>query len=232
MDQVKSFFDSFKEFIWDIIGYLLPGSYLLILLQYVIYPIYLIEVNKLNNLIPNFHSYSFIILAYILGHGAYGLGLIKEEILRRCSYITYKEKIEETVSHKKPFLIAKKLIVKNLTENGLDENFDSATVKDIRNIIMSYYPEYNQKVYSFTFRSELSNQAGNISFLIGIFGILFSILNNSFSFFQLFQSDVIHVILYICLICSYLFFRQTRNRFYKISLELPFSIYTASEIKK
>ncbi len=228
MEQIKSFFDSFKEFIWDVIGYLLPGTYLIILLQYCISKDFLIEFN-LSKQAADFYPYFFLTIAYILGHIVYGFGWFKEGILGKLSYT---KKIEKKVSGKKAYLLAKKLITKNLTEKELNEDFETATVRDIRSIIMSYNPENDQKVYSFTFRSELANQTGNISLVIGTLGFFVCILNYFGIKLQLFQCDTTHVWIYICLVVSYLFLRQTRNRFYAISMGLPFSIYTASEIKR
>jgi len=95
---------------------------------------------------------------------------------------------------------------------------------------MGFIPEHDQKIYTFTFRSELSNQTANISFIIGLLGLLFSII--SYSPFKIFKTDSNQIFLYIFLLFCSFFLRQTRNRFYGISIELPFSIFTANAIKK
>lgn len=227
MENIKGFFDSFKEFIWDIIGYLLPGSYILILLSVCVNQKYFVMplIGANDN---DFYPFVFIVISYLLGYVSYGFGWLKEEILGKYSYV---KKIEAKILKRKAFLLSKQLISKALLEKGIvDELNEKTTLRDVRNIAMSFIPESDQKIYTFTFRSELSNQTGNISFLVGFMG-LFSYFFKSISL-GIFKTDATHLIIYVCLLISYFFLRQTRNRFYAISAALPFSIYTANQIKK
>lgn len=224
MENLKSFFESFKEFIWDIIGYLLPGSYLLILLSVCINQNYFMAAP--NNIFTDFYPYIFIVISYLLGHATYGLGLLKEELLGDNSYL---KKIEIEIKNRKAFVLSKDILSKTLISKGRDGDLSNATVREVRNIIMSFIPEYDQKIYGFMFRSEVSNQSGNISILIGILGLFFSIFNCAPA--NPFISDIPHITLYIILIIIYIFLRKTRNRFYAIAIGLPFSIYTANSIK-
>lgn len=48
MEGVKTFFESFKEFVWDIIGYFIPGLYLLLILSICINSQYFYESNLLE----------------------------------------------------------------------------------------------------------------------------------------------------------------------------------------
>lgn len=225
MDNLKGFFDSFKEFIWDIIGYLLPGSYILILLSVCVNEEYFItpSLGPENN---DFLPFIFIVISYLLGHVAYGFGWLKEELLGKYSYV---KQIESKIANRMAFALSKKIILASLQVKGITEDFSSSTVRDIRSIAMSFIPEQDQKIYTFTFRSDLSNQTANISIIIGILGMLFSIIS-SFPY-RIFKTDPAHIVVYLCLIVCYLFLRQTRNRFYAISIGLPFSIYTANAIK-
>lgn len=225
MNSVKGFFDSFKEFIWDIIGYLLPGSYILILLSVCINEQYFVT-SSLGDGKNDFFYFIFIVISYLLGHVVYGFGWFKEELLGRYSYV---KKIEAKVATRKAFTLSKELLSKSLKEKGVTEDFSNATVRDLRNIAMSFVPDQDQKIYTFTFRSELSNQTANISFIIGFLGLIFSIFSSIL--FSLFKTDTAYIILYVCLIICYFFLRQTRNRFYAISVGLPFSIYTSNAIK-
>lgn len=223
MENVKSFFESFKEFAWDIIGYLLPGSFLLILLM--------ICVNQNYILVPgsrfeDFYLYIFIVVSYLLGHVIYGLGWIKEDLRGKGSYT---KKIELDIKNRKAFEWSKNLVAKALEEKGVKDDLDKASVREIRNVVMSFIPEHDQKIYTFMFRSEVANQTGNISFIIGALGSFFSIFHN-FPY-PLFITDRSHVLLYMSLIGAYFLLRKTRNRFYAIAIGLPFSIYTANQIK-
>lgn len=221
METIKGFFDSFKEFVWDIIGYLLPGSFLLIILSACVDIAFFFDaaiINEKTNLFP----FAFIVISYLLGHVVYGFGWLKERTLKRWSYT---KKIEKSVSARDAFKLSKELIIKALAAKGVVNDLRNATVRDVRNLAMSFVPEADQKVYSFTFRSELSNHIGNISWVVGLLGIV--------SFFwkniplKIFLTTTNHIILYVCLIFAYILLRETRNRFYAISIGIPFSIYTA-----
>lgn len=225
MENVKGFFDSFKEFVWDIIGYLLPGSYIMILLSTCITQDYFISPS-LGTSTNEFYTFVFIVISYLLGHAVYGFGWLKERLLGKYSYV---KQIEAKVETRKAFSLSKKLISKSLQEKGVIDDLNNTTVRDLRSIAMSFIPEHDQKIYTFTFRSDLSNKAANISIMIGVLGLLSSIIRSSS--LDIFKVDKPHVIMYICLIASYFLFRQTRNRFYAISIGLPFSIYTAKEIQ-
>lgn len=225
MESTKGFLDSFKEFVWDIIGYLLPGSYILILLSICVNKEYFIYTPS-GTSTNDFSLFVFIIISYLLGHVAYGFGWVKENILGKRSYL---KQIEAKVAKRKGFTLSKQLISKALVAKGLSDDLSDVTVRDLRSIAMSFIPEHDQKIYTFTFRSELSNQTGNISIIVGIMGITFSIFRCLP--LHLFMTDTKHVIMYILLIICYLFLRFTRNRFYEISVSAPFSIYTANAIR-
>lgn len=156
MESVKGFFDSFKEFVWDIIGYLLPGSYVLILLSVCVSKEYFVSPSLGTNTY-DFYPFVFIVVSYLLGHVAYGFGWFKEEIMGKYSYV---KKIEAKVTTRKRFALSKELISKALLAKGVTDDLINATVRDLRSIAMSYIPEHDQKIY--TFRSDLSNQTGNI----------------------------------------------------------------------
>jgi hypothetical protein len=213
--------DSIKEFIWDIIGYLIPGLYLFILL-------YICLDNSYLSCIPvppNLQVWVIMIVSYIFGYAIYGLGALKEHILGDKSYVKI---IESKVKSRIAFEITRKDIISKFTKT--DSNFENATVRDFRSIAMGLFPESEKKIYTFTFRADISNHAGNISFLIGAIGIVSIILKCIFSFY-LFKTDVLFIIIYVCLIISYFLFEQTRNKFYAISIGLPFSIYSSNLLK-
>ena len=225
MENVKGFFDSFKEFIWDIIGYLLPGSYILILLSAFVNDDFFVSPS-IGARTNEFYPFVFIVISYLLGHVAYGFGWFKEAIMGKYSYV---KQIEAKVTSRKGFVLTKKLISEALLTKGVTDDLSSATLRDLRSIAMGYIPEHDQKIYTFTFRSDLSNQTGNISIVVGILGIFFSIFKCIP--IHIFKTDTKHIILYACLIICYFFLRQTRNSFYAISVGLPFSIYTANATK-
>lgn len=225
MDSIKNFFDSFKEFIWDIIGYMLPGSYFLILLSIIVKEDYFVHP-KIGTKTDDFYPFIFIIISYLLGYAIYGIGLLKESVLGKYSYVY---QIEEKVKKRKAFSLSKELLSKSLKTNDIIDDLSNTSLRDIRSIAMSYIPEHDQKIYTFTFRSDLSNQIGNISIILGFIALTFSIFK-PFSL-DIFNTTKAYYIIYLGLIVSYFLFRQTRNKFYAITLGLPFSIYIAKATK-
>ena len=228
MENIKVIFDSLKEFIWDIVGYLIPGSYILIILSVCIESEYFFSPSFGSNT-SDFSPYAYIIISYLLGYVAYGFGWFKEGVLSEKSYV---KKIEANVGKRKAFVLSKELLSKALLAKGIIDDLNNATVRDVRSLAMSYIPEYDQKIYTFTFRSELSNQTANISLIIGTLGLLFSILKYIpiISNLTVFKTELSYVVLYVFLIICYFFLRYSRDRFYAISIGLPFSIYTVKAI--
>lgn len=232
METVKGFFDSFKEFIWDIIGYLLPGSFLLILLSVCINQEYFVKPSIGNSTI-DFYPFVIIILSYLLGYVTYGVGCFKDEIFSKFKFFnkySYIKNIEASVAKRKAFTLSKELIIKALQTKGITDDLRNASFRDLRSLAMGFIPESDEKIYTFIFRAELSGQTGIISILVGIIGLIFSIFKSIP--LHLFKTGTTHIIIYVCLIICYFFFRQTRNRFYAIAMGLPFSIYTSKAIKE
>lgn len=224
MESVKGFFDSFKEFIWDIIGFLLPGSYVLILLSVCVNKEYFVSPS-LGTSTKDFYPFIFLVISYLIGHVVYGFSCLKEKWLGKHSYV---KTIEDSISKRQSFDYSKELLTKALAAKNLTNKLSVASVRDVRNLVMSFIPESDQKIYTFTFRSDLSNHTGNISIVVGIIGLLFSIFKCIPM--KLFITDSTHILLYVCLVIAYLFLRETRDRFYAISIGLPFSIYTSKSI--
>lgn len=199
MENVKNVFDSIKEFVWDVIGYLIPGSFLLILLatcvksNFFVSPDFGIKKNE-------FYPLVFGIVSYILGYVVYGFGWLKERILKKYSYV---KQIEDSVSKRKAFDLSKKLLTEKLQSKGVSDDLSTVSVRDLRSLSMSFIPEADQKIYTFTFRAELSNQIGNICFVIGILGVLFSFFKKLP--LQIFKTDSNYVILYCILVVGYFF---------------------------
>lgn len=226
MEGVKSFFESFKEFVWDIIGYFIPGLFLLIIVSICINPVYFYHSELL---LPSDKEISPIVyfLAYILGYVIYGFSEWKEHLLGKKSY-THLE--EEAVSTEKTYLSCLQIFKAMPLPKGLTTAIDFGSFREARNFFMSLSPEADQKVYTFMFRSELSRHIGNVSLVLGVTGLIFSFLKWIFpNLPPLFYSGGHFWLLYILLLISYILLRVTRNRFYGVALVIPFSIYLAKQ---
>jgi hypothetical protein len=225
MEGVKSFFESFKEFVWDIIGYFIPGLYFLLILSVCIDPKYFYQSNLLEATSKELSPVLYF-LAYILGYIIYGYSELKERKMGNHSYMKQKEK--EAKGRKTYTSALEVLKSKQLPAGMTTIDFDS--LREVRNIMMSLSPEADQKIYTFMFRSELSRHIGNVSVTLGALGLLHSLMKHWFVQLDIFKTGSHFWILYMALSGSYFLLRETRNRFYAIALSLPFSIYLSKQL--
>ncbi|WP_299708414.1 hypothetical protein [uncultured Pontibacter sp.] len=221
MEGISTLFNSFKEFIWDIIGYFLPDAYLIIVISTCVKQDFLFNFH-LHNERDEYYTLTLLIISYLIGHAVYGLSTFKEKIRGKKSY---KKRIELEIAKEENFLIVNDLLKERYSKLGLNYCFENISIRDKRRIVMGLVPEADHKVYTFTFRSHLSNHIGNISVIIGTMGIIMTFGTIFFSKLSLFNSQPRYILLYLILILSYIFLRKTRDRFYKVSISLPFSLY-------
>lgn len=224
MDGIKGFFESFKEFVWDILGYILPGAYCLILMSLSIDSNYWLNVNSVFE--SQYYPYVIVVISYLLGYAVYGVNIIIKDILGKKSYTKV---IENEVKGRTNYQITMSILQKKYDDKGIYFDSKKATLRDLRSIAMGFFPEQDQKVYTFAFRADIANHAGTISVFVGAMGLL-SVSANCVGFFEIFIVDKIHFIFYIVLVLSYFPFSSMRNMFYRISLGLPFSLLSTSEI--
>lgn len=227
MESIKSFFESFKEFIWDIVGYILPGAYCLILLSISVHSDYWLNVDSIFS--NKYYPYVIVIISYLLGYAIYGLNIIiQNKIFGEKSHTkTIENKINKRISYQ----TTKSILQKKFQEKGIDSDLENASLRDLRSIVMGFFPEQDQKTYTFAFRADIANHAGTISLFFGILGLLSSIINY-ISPFNVMIVDTIHIMLYIILVFSYFPFSSMRDHFYEFSQNLPFSLLLSSEINE
>lgn len=174
---------SLKEFIWDIIGYLIPGAFLLILVNFLV---------STDNLVDNkflfdwnvFQNSLLILLAYVFGYIIYSITSYKIYIQDKLiEFVRYCFKIEPqsgwfikyinnfaskrhsnlwTDDFKKTELY-KAAIIKLKNEIP---NIESMTVKEVRNILMSKNDKQSQVIYTFMFRSSIFDHISTIFLIV------------------------------------------------------------------
>jgi len=219
---------SLKEFVWDIIGYLIPGFLLIITLNFFL----IADIGVENSFILDWEilnpSYIIIVLAYVLGFVVYALTIFKiyvqDIIIDRlknrwiCKYLEkYHSKFwEKNFQTSDTFQAAKeKLIAEGIS------NASNMKINEIRNIFMSRNPEMDQKVYTFMFRSSVFDHTSTIMMLV----VLLSILGYFMSFFDIYfmKYEKLHIILY--LIFPFLCIRlgNAKRMFYSISQRISMS---------
>lgn len=187
-----------KEFIWDIIGYLIPGFLLVIIFNLIFLP----SVGINNEFLidwSEFNEYLIIVVSYILGYVVYSLTMVKiriqdymldkmtQSIPRFKNYFNkrksngWEQKFRESATFKNA--------VSFLKDEGYKET-NTMSISEIRNILMSRDPSMDQKVYTFMFRSSLFDHISTIllitvllvfiQFLLSFWGIYFIKINSQF----------------------------------------------------
>jgi uncharacterized integral membrane protein len=221
---------SLKEFVWDIIGYLIPGFLLAIILNFSLMPSvrvensFVIEWEILNA------TYIIIVLAYVLGFVVYSLTLFKIQIqnslivlLKNKNLTLYKffkkyhsEYWEESFLTSATFENAKAKLISEGIASAND-----MTISEMRNIFMSRNPEMDQKVYTFMFRSSLFDHTSTIMVLI----VILAILNCFTSHFAMsfMKTETPHIVLYFCFFLLPARLGNAKRIFYSISKRIPFS---------
>jgi hypothetical protein len=234
---------SVKEFIWDIVGYLIPGFLLIIVFNLIIEP----SLGVQNNFFFDwnlFQNYFLIVVAYTLGYVVYSLTIFKIKLQNFFIVILSKTTDNLSNTHLK-FLVKNKLaeyfikdikskhsdywrikFIKSSTYNSAKEflkvnsisNVDEMEFNEIRNILMSRNPEMDQKVYTFMFRSSLFDHISTISILICIV-----VSTQLFIDFKFVKTDLIFKIFYCLLIPIIPLLGNSKRIFYSIAQRLPMS---------
>lgn len=234
---------SVKEFIWDIIGYLIPGFLLIIVFNLIIEP----TLSVHNNFFFDwklFQNYLIVVVSYILGYVIYSLTIFK--IKFQNFFIDILSKVTVYLSNTfLKFLVNNKLAeyfindIKSkhsnywklkfvnsstyksakdfLKSNSLSE-VDNMEFNEVRNILMSRNPEMDQKVYTFMFRSSLFDHISTISILICIL-----VSTQLFIDLKFIKTDLIFKVFYCLLIPIIPLLGNSKRIFYSIAQRLPIS---------
>jgi len=238
-----------KEFLLDIIGYLIPGSFAFIIINLTIKD--RLKLNTLDLQIPSeYQVITFILISYILGYSLYSLSSLIDPIVqyikrKRLLLFSYaKSKVQYGVNFiyitsrpRKTVLEPEEIRISKLMLNTIIQqhasNFDANSLKlnNLRSLIMSYIPEADTKIYTFRFRAELSRIIESFGLAYAVIGLVLSFLERSFSLKLFLKADNKALTVYLLLIlCSY-FLGKTRRRFENIADKIPYSIFIAKFAK-
>ncbi len=227
MEGIKGLFESLKEFIWDVIGYFIPGIYVIILLSVIVEPKYFIHTELIDKKDPAI-NFVVVIIAYILGYLIYGLGEWKEKWRGPKSFM---EVIQAKMPNSNSYKLASELLQTKISATNATIQVSTMTAKDVRNLAMSYAPDADKKVYTFMFRSDLARHIANSSLLIGIIAVLLQAAHWIHPQFQVVKAEIVYLVLYVFLIGSFFILNYTRDRFYRIAMNIPFSILISNLAK-
>jgi hypothetical protein len=249
--DLKAFFEALKEYFLDVIGFLIPGIVLFLCLTICVNKPYFITLPILE-IQPDYYTFLFIILNYVLGYLIYGFGVVKDNMLDRIPKILSSTTnalktrtrlrlnkipkiqssttgIELEIKGKPAFKQAFEKYnhyVKSKTLKELKE--DETTCRELRSKAMSFLSnDNNNKIYRFMYQSDLCKHVGNVLLLIGMLGLInYGLLLIGIKF-SVFNHESIFLFYYAVFICCYLLFRSARRYFYDKAIRTPFNMYMA-----
>lgn len=227
MEGIKGLFESMKEFIWDIVGFFIPGIYVIIVLSVIVKPTYFLQT-PLIGIKDSAVNFIIIIVAYVLGYVIFGFGEWFEQFWGSKSF---REVTVAKIATNENYKLACEVLQTKITAAQATTPISSLSVKEVRNLTMSYVPDADKKVYTFMFRSDLARHIGNSSLLIFILTALLLIIQFFIPELAVLKVDASHIVLYIFLFICFFMLKYTRNRFYRIAMNLPFSIYISTVAK-
>jgi len=224
-----------KTFFLEVLGFLIPGFFFTCSLSLCLsdnlqnYIIKLIKVDYIN--------YIVLIISYVTGYFLYGVFELKRAmfsilgkpmILSKLRVFT-TQKVDHKLNNEIPksteFKISYNLLLKHL---GLsDAELPNTNYRTIRNIMMSYFPGLDNKIYTFMFRADLSKNIATSLQLMSVLGLV-SILYEKWSLYDApLKNDYHHIFLYIILILIAIPLNKTYERFYGIAMRIIFSNFIA-----
>jgi hypothetical protein len=216
-----------KEFIWDIVGYLIPGLTLLVILNLILDPSVKIKNEFLIDW-AKFEDFLLVLVGYILGYVVYSITIFK---IKRQDFLFLKLSQKWNIFYKylsygwensfqqsATFTEAKSFLKTN-GFNGVQ--VDNMKINEIRNILMSRDPRMDQKVYTFMFRSSLFDHLSTILILV----VLLVIIQFGFSFAGIYflKISIQFKVLYLLFLMLIPLLGNCKRIFFPIAKRIPFS---------
>lgn len=221
--KINDFVLSIKELFFEILGFFLPGIFLLILLVFLFF-----GSNGLTTINMKYIEFLIIILSYILGYIIYGARLLLTLIHETIEISNFYEK-----QRKSTYVIKTEEIIKRNYDIFFDTDNKSNKrhILDLRNFAMSC-TNCDRKIYTFIFRSDLCKHISTSLMIVNaiiIFDLVLLILLNS-SFLEI--TIKTHIIFLICSIFPIFALEKAHLRFYKIGISIVFPQFISNENKK
>ncbi len=196
------------------------------------------------------YLYIFLTMAYLSGYMLYGIGKLKTSLSTICNfiiksfqrllfgkkalspfwkrvfrnlYILENKRLEQSIIKSEEFDMSCQILRKLLhipPEEAFPKSLNKFAV--VRNLALSYVPEADLKIATFTFRAELAEHISAMALLIGLTGLVCQFIPEGQ--FAIFARGEIYTYLYlILLLCAY-FLHQTYIRMLWISKKIVFPI--------
>jgi hypothetical protein len=229
--EPEKFITALKTLFLEILGYLIPGLLFLVILKICLNESYVSTFNIYYDIANNFLV--ILIIAYSLGYLFQGIAIARDSFkkwllekskIKRCDIFKYPEKEIKKIKNTIEYRFSLESFKENVLTHNTNDNVDFYS---LRNLLMSYSPEKDDKIYLFTFRSELCNHINAGLLIIMMLGIIALILNCFDKAFIL-RTDLFFKLLYLLIFPLIMYFLNfTRIRFFKIANKIIFSIYIA-----
>ncbi|TDO29228.1 hypothetical protein [Sediminibacterium goheungense] len=234
--KTSDIIDAIKVFFLDFLGYLLPGLYAIFLLTYIINPSIQFNFESIPFIKGN-EQFVIFLFAYLSGYVIYSIDF-SDYITKKVKLLGIKTplQIEAEISGQLEFQECKSVINRLWKDQSGSPILTTAqltnlNVRNLRNIVMSYIPESDTKVYTFMFRSDLCKHLSSFSLLLGLFGLLSCLYTSFLNWFSFFNTGLYNVFIYCILIIGSLLLMKTRSRFLSIAYKIPFSIFLSKFYK-
>lgn len=230
---------SLKEFVWDVIGYLIPGFLFLLTLNFVILP----SVGVDNDFLFDWNlfnlTYIIIVISYAMGFVLYSLTILKINVQDKLIARIIK-KLGPFNESKKKHIVLLWLEKKHseywkhgfLKSEGLKSardylkkegitNSDKLEINEIRNIMMSKNPEIDQKVYTFMFRASLFDHISTLMMITVVLALIQALL----TFFEIsfLKMDIQYLTLYAIFLFISGKMGDSKRMFFSKAMRIPFS---------
>lgn len=219
--KASDFITAIKEFTWDIVGFLIPGVLLIFFVSIFI-------SNPITMDLPyedGITTLIFFFVAYALGHVLHGVNAYIDRVLNIRNKVF--NKIEKSETYKK----AKSFVVEELNTYGNPVDESNMKLNEVRNFAMSRFPEIDNKVYTFMFRSIIASHLISLFSIFGILGLVSWITQKLWGL-TFFKDEVEFMICYILMILSLFPLIRTKKDFYSIAMRLPMSVLISTHKNK
>nr|WP_315130329.1 hypothetical protein [uncultured Flavobacterium sp.] len=221
--------ESLKEFIWDIIGYLIPGAFLLIVFNFCLdkrefeYESFLIDWTT-------FGTSLVVIVSYVLGYIVYSFTKFKiylqDKLINFIVYLNFGKNNFVIKFLKKRHSEDWKVNFKNskLYEaaiNKLKNDYpmiDKMEINEVRNILMTKNPTQSEIIYTFMFRSSIFDHVSTI-FILVLFIYILQLLTP----IEILKDNIQYKYIYIIMLISVPLLGNSKRFFFPKAMRIPFS---------
>lgn len=221
--------ESLKEFIWDIIGYIIPGAFLLIVFNFCLaksefeYESFLIDWRVFGNSLV-------VIVSYVLGYIVYSFTkykiFLQDKLINFIIYLNFSKdnfvtrflKKRHSEDWKEKFKDSK-LYEATITKLKNDyPTIDKMEINEVRNILMTKNPTQSEVIYTFMFRASIFDHISTIFILILIVYFL-----QFFTSIEILKNDIQHRYIYLSMLISVPLLGNSKRFFFPKAMRIPFS---------